>query len=544
VEVFNINNSRDEVTGELRRHVVKYARAMFTVEEVVFLHSGNREPRQLFINIHVQDVDGGFFFTAGERYFVAGEFMQSGFMSRGSWRSMPSIRLTTFETSHTDTVQTIAKYEDMDEDFWLAAVFQELSQLPRADEFPMQIKVNVASEHTGYFPFALGEMTWEEALNSPMSNEIEEQLTTVSRNSNRLNILTTNRLNSFYMFNQHRANIEVGRDFTQEEYEEGARVVLIPRFLANSNGLEVGDTIYLHIFDGQYISTVSIGAYQQTTPEGEVIRTNHQSYRTWEPGGYTSDMRITEPIAFEIIGIYFTRNPRLRNDPQGIPLNVLFIPDGAFEGFEPLEINGDDRAESPLLNTIIIPNGKIEEFRRTINAMIPGYGNFFMFYDQGYAHVRAPLDNLLRNAWFIFTLCLAGWIVAAMVFCLFFVLRKKKETSLLYALGISRGARFRWVFVQCLIVIVIAQGATFFASNHFFDRIFEYAVERTFIAIEEEETTIFADAAVIKDGVALETEITQEPLAIPLATAASSVLLLCAAAGFAISISKATGEKR
>jgi hypothetical protein len=108
-------------------------------------------------------------------------------------------------------------------------------------------------------------------------------------------------------------------------------------------------------------------------------------------------------------------------------------------------------------------------------------------------------------------------------------------------LGFSRKSRFKWVFVQCLIVIILAQGVAFFASNHFFDRIFDYAIERAFIAEDEEESTIFGDTATLADGITAETEFEQEPLAIPLAMAASSILLLCAAAGLAHGMSRRRG---
>jgi acid phosphatase family membrane protein YuiD len=544
IETFQLTGYRDDETGEWRRQLLSYAQIMFTVEETLLLHPRISAPQQIMVTLHVQDANSGYFFTEGGRYFISGNIFVGGRNVNNPQLTQHSLSVSFPPLDRTTVTGAMASYDELTPDQWLEIVWRIADDLPTEDDFPMDITGFVIDTNdTRDFLFALGDMTFEEASRSPMGEAIHEAVNTADKNSNRLNIITTGNLESIFMFNQHRVQIEAGRGFTRQEYESGARVVVIPRILAEENGLAVGDTLSLCIFEGQFRSvtyTVSTGT---TNPDGTFAYTERRSYRSWQPGGFAAGMREAEPLEFEIIGIYFAPPARVENDPHGIPVNTIFIPDNAFPGFAPLytdgetQMWGDDRAESPFLNTVIIPNGRIEEFRRSINALVPGYGNFFMFYDQGYSIVRAALDNLLRNAWFIFALCVAGWCIAALVFCLFFVLRKKKEANILYALGVYRKSRFRWVFTQCLVIIILAQGVAFAVSTYMYERILTYTVERTFIA-EENEASPFADAAIVS-GVNLQVEVRQEPLGIPLATLSASVILLLAAAG----VTKSMNEK-
>jgi hypothetical protein len=255
-------------------------------------------------------------------------------------------------------------------------------------------------------------------------------------------------------------------------------------------------------------------------------------------------MRVAdEPIVFEIVGIYNAPRAQLL-DPHSIPLNTIFIPDNSFEGF-PYE-GGDIpqwfqfQSESPMLNMIVIPNGRNEEFREAINTLIPGYGNFFSIYDQGYSIVRGALDNLLRGGTLIITLCLAGWLISEIVFCLFYVMRKKKEVGLLYAMGFSRKSRFRWVFMQCLIVVILAQIIAFTTSSMLYGQILSYANNAVEADIQDALTadTEFTDADIVEDGAQRGVTLLQDPWAVPLGIGGGMLLLLLFSGGISASIVK------
>jgi hypothetical protein len=319
------------------------------------------------------------------------------------------------------------------------------------------------------------------------------------------------------------------------------------RDLARRNDLTIGSTISLTLFDGQHI-------YYSNDDSVTNIR-----YGTWEPGGYIMGMTEAKPLEFEIVGIYIAQRPRLYDpnalDLHRIPLNTLFIPDNSITWLDgpsgdyrnqvflsrEYSIRGSNRVEPhviPLLNTVIIKNGRSEEFRQTIDALIPGYGNFFRIFDQGYSIVRASLDNLMRGGILVFALCLAGWLVSAIVFCMFFIMRKKGDAGLLYAMGFSRKSRFRWVFLQCLLIIIVAQLIAFITSSMLQEQILDIAFD--IVTEETSETLIvdFTDAIIAEEGSALDFKLSHSHWVVPLSVGSASVVLLLFTYLISMSIAK------
>ena len=58
-----------------------------------------------------------------------------------------------------------------------------------------------------------------------------------------------------YFYNGE-AQITEGRDITEEEYEDGAKVCLIPEMLAMRLGKKVGDTLTLPLYYADYSQAV------------------------------------------------------------------------------------------------------------------------------------------------------------------------------------------------------------------------------------------------------------------------------------------------
>jgi len=542
----------DPVTGERDYSLIAHAYISFEVEEVVSLHPDTPAPNMVYMNVGVQDASGGYFFELGGRYFIYGVYSPNSWKSftadysglrdqlpfvwfgmdiatggDGTWRagSSEAVFGVVSEIVEVDTVQL---REDLHNSVWSS--LRILYNVNFTDyDFPLNVIAFRSEMEAGDWWFRLGDMSFEEALRSDIGQNIELAVTAVERNANRLNIITTDNMYSIFQFHQRRATLFSGRMFTREEYETGARVAIINQPLANKNDLVVGDVITLSIYEGMYDSVTRLAGGDTSV-----------TLRSWWPGGYVPGMLVSEPIEFEIIGTF--NAPRaVFGNPNAIPMNTIFIPNNSFEGFahyySASSFWEDDRAESPLLNTIIIPNGRNEEFREAVNALLPGYGNFFIIYDQGYSIVRATIDNLIRGAVLIFILCLAGWLIAMLVFCLFFVLRKKNEVGLLYALGISKKNRFRWVFAQCLVIIIVAQGIAFVASTVFYERILDYAATTAMQDVATDDI-FFTDAAIAADGVVQELSIYQDQWAVPLGIFLGVVILLLSVGGISWKMTK------
>jgi len=126
---------------------------------------------------------------------------------------------------------------------------------------------------------------------------------------------------------------------------------------------------------------------------------------------------------------------------------------------------------------IILPNGGGGEFLSAVGELAPEYSYLFRVYDQGYSYAKPVFDTLMNYSVLVFALCAAVWAASIILFCFFFVLRRKKEAGLLNALGVNRKRRFRWVMIQCAVLIILAQAAAFSVSVSLYQNVLDYAME-------------------------------------------------------------------
>jgi hypothetical protein len=542
-------------TGEHRINTRALGLVTMDIEEVVSIHrdilpfdnrqaTNDRFLRRMHMLLPVQDAGGGYFFTVGGRYFVSGEYEFSrvlrhpntvnslqthyrstiGFYDWFNAQDTTQYRVEILESYDTADLMRLRMNEYFD--IWMTP-----------DDLPIEVwATRIKDENV--LPkgiFALGDMTMEEALASDIGDGLREAIHAAEMGANQLNVITTSNLYSLLPFNQRYAYIIEGREFAREEYESGARVALIPRLLAEGNQLSVGDTLTLTFFEGELRQFV-----------WAVINRYNNMRRMWMTGGFSPGMRESEFMVFEIIGIYESPRPAIYEyDAHIIPRNTLIILDNAIavlprDGTDPMALRAQAPALvtpeqimrlhdlptplAPMLNVITIPNGENETFREMVIDLMPEYAGLFHIYDQGYSVVRPAMENLLSNTSVIFALCLAGWLLAVIVFCLFYVLRMKKEAGLLYALGIRKRDRYRWVYMQCAVVVLAAFIFAFAASALLYEHILGFAVDASFARIPE--ATAFSDGNITAEGTQREIDVLRNPLAIPFGVGAGVAVTL------------------
>ena len=444
----------------------------FEVEQEIYLHHGRSQMRTLAAYFPASNPDGSPPVTEGKRYIISGHGLAQG--DRGpSWYdywSFPS-NITFPSALLVSPVSRISDFEIVDS-------FDAFHELPTdlgiffttslgmqnvAEVFPLDIrevipKVDDALGHEGVAWFEI-EGSLEEALASERGEEIQTALDVVRISYNSLQVLTTNDVNSIFRFNQRVNRIDEGRTFSRADYETSARVCLISRQLADENGLSAGDKLDLQLYNAnlQYIPTSEIES-------------------AWTPSLYHPSLPLTEPIEYEIIGVYSGLTQEMRD--HSVSPNTVIIPASSFD--ENPEGNPMVRTmyafSPPLLNTIIIPNGETEEAKAKIDELVEGYSGFFRYYDQGYARLVPILENLRFGMSWILGLSAISWFVALMMFSLFYTGRRIKEMSLLYGLGVSKAKCFLWVFAQCAVIIIIANIIVVSALLPVYENILESAL--------------------------------------------------------------------
>jgi hypothetical protein len=489
----------------------------FDIIETPLYHPSARFfPQRIHIPFVVFNSDGSELFEIGKQYFILGrDFYHPRDDNDTAW----PLPFYYFSYNTIDTGRFMTSTEDAG---W-RDVFPE-SELPLRIYRPVQGEPDQNMlNYLYYYWLDQGYRKIIELSELPPSAEIQaeiDEIVEMGRKSvHSLLVMTTDNIDSIFHFNQHKARIIAGRNFSRDEISNGARVCLISEELARENHLRIGDVITLSLYHTRF---------------------HYMVIDLWKPMPYSPNLYMDEPMEFVIIGIY--RAPQRDSSPYAIYYNTVFVPDSAVSHFPFFadevfaeSIFSDDILSTwhiPLLNTIIIPNGRTEEFRETVNRLIPDYASFFRIYDQGFSHINAALTNMRNGSILILALCLTSWAIVTLIFCLFFISRKGKEAGLLYAMGVSAASRFRWVYIQCIIVIIVSHAGVLAASNALYNVVLEEAWYHAESAAESDNSNDIFGGNIAEEGIRNEVELIRTRY-IMTAASLSSGAILAVITGFA-----------
>jgi hypothetical protein len=516
----------DEDGGTHRsRYIQRHYSAIFTIEEVLHLNPAYRLQQTIRISFY-KNPDGSIPFERGKRYVAMGRYSQSGggAFFGGLDIDMPEVDVAWVESG--DIVRT------NDELNRLIPVWGG-SYYPQED-FPMTVMEyvyeRVPEPGDGEYSFFELDDSLEDALASDQWERMNEALKIAEISSESFQVLTTNDANSLFRFNQRRNLMNEGRLFSSKEARDGARVCLISRQFADHNSLAVGDTVSLQMYNAVLGTVTATYAASEESMATAAV---------WIPSMYSHDLEISQPIEYTVVGIYnsFTR----QFDDYAISPNTVIIPDKSFGSLEGEPVSRFYiPAHVPLLHdALTAPNGRIEETRAAINGIADGFGYMFRFYDQGYDGLKATLSNLRAGLSWVLVLSAASWGSVAFLFSMFYIARKRKEASVLHAVGVSRKKRIGWVFIQCAVLIILALCISLAAVMPIYGGIMD-----TVAAAAEEFTLSFRDLTLsdaVDEGIRSRIPLKESVPALIIAAAAGTLLMLIMA-GFMSAKASAFGS--
>jgi len=502
----------------LKRSIV----ADFRVDEYLYLHRGRIASRTATGYFPYMNPDGSFPVEQGKRYVIAGyDHYQGGneHTDNPPWyndlpanRNMPNaIYIDILGNEYKQTEAYIAySLADISENIRGPISRQGVSQ----KSYPIQVfdQIPMPDPALGFDDPMWFELNGsiEDMLNSDMGEQIAAALRVAELSHNSLTVITTSDQNSLLRFNQRLNKITSGRAIGKKDAKTGARVCTVSEQLAETNGLKIGDMIDMQMF----VTTLG----QMQTETGRTA---------WVQNPYHPSLELTEPMEFEIIGIFSC----IRHDQNdhGVSPNTVFIPSTSFGGIDGAPVNRiDSQYGSPVLDAIIIPNEKITESKAAISSIADGYGEFFRFYDQGYSTFKPVLSNLRIGMTGITALAAAGWAIAVIMFSLFYIRRKKNEATLLYALGVSKNMRFRWVFSQSAIVILLAQVILLAATTMLFDRLLDNVIAVA-VSFTESYRDFSLSEMIIAGGFQISLPLDKTPLGLILSAVMMTLIMLVTA---------------
>lgn len=313
---------------------------------------------------------------------------------------------------------------------------------------------------------------------------------------NTLTAVATMDIDTVFAFHQGNAVISGGRFFTQTEYEQGAKVVLVSAAMASHNGLELGDKINLSFY------------------RMHIINTGVEMALTAQMSSFDSEFDSGE---FEIIGFY--SNPVMSGgDWYKIDNDTVFLPLSAVENTPYLLMHSN-------FLSVRLVNGKAETFLEEFEAAGLDGASIFV-YDQGYSKVVGALASMRNAAIVLLATCLMAGIVLAILFAFLFIGRQIRTVAIAYSLGVSRRQAFGLILSTVCLIVVVATflGGTlgYLMSGTVLETLFTRLAENN--AVDSSFSTIAAGAEAKYDI------IIPTGLAIPLLVSAGMLvitLLLC-----------------
>ena len=258
-------------------------------------------------------------------------------------------------------------------------------------------------------------------------------------------VIGTDRLETVYQFLTGDAFIIDGRSFTQEEYETGAKVLIVSEQIAQRGEIAIGDRIPF----SQYLLNVAV-----------------------EPGAsmhnpYVDDMRngvtYTDAEPYTVVGIY-RQVADWTYGAYAFSPNTVFMPrsaqiSGGFgeilppvkDGAEPADVYG-------LCLSLELVNGREEDFLLALEKST--YIGQFYAYDQGFEAVQRDLNGLALSASRLIWIAIGGWVLLLFLYLLMYQSAQKKNLGVMRSLGAAPAQATAYLFFGgfCTATLGIALG--------------------------------------------------------------------------------------
>lgn len=239
-------------------------------------------------------------------------------------------------------------------------------------------------------------------------------------------------------FIQGDSEIIAGREFTDEELVNGAKVCVIHDVLARASGLQVGDTISLNLY-----STDNGLPYQSYRTLGRGLLNPSASF-------YFDTTPFAETERYTIVGLYSSERlwPDVaRESEYSFSANTVFVPKSSVQ--MPME-----ESDSIVFNSVVLHNGKVAEFKQL--AKKAGFMDRFRYLDQDYSKIAENFhdyEELSRQA---LQVGVAIYGILLLLYLLLYPVSQRKGVRTMQSLGCTYAKRFAHVMSASLATLVPA----------------------------------------------------------------------------------------
>ena len=247
-----------------------------------------------------------------------------------------------------------------------------------------------------------GTASWQTALKA------------VDVNNHSVPVLTVEKVEALADFAAGNAMVTQGRSFSQSEYDSGAAVCLISESLARENGLNVGDTLPLSLYEDDPGLPPIYARFQESCNPRASVFVPQEGFR--------------QETEYTTIGLY-RQSSEWVTTPTSFTPNSVFVPE---KSVTCQTVYGNYGVWSSL----ILQNGTIDQMEARLKEN--GLGGTVTYYDQGYSNIVESLDGYTRVSQTVLLVGLALWTVVLAAYCVLLPMQEGKTALRMWTLGAKR----------------------------------------------------------------------------------------------------------
>ena len=227
-------------------------------------------------------------------------------------------------------------------------------------------------------------------------------------------VLTVEKVEALADFAAGNAMVTQGRSFSQSEYDSGAEVCLISESLARENGLNVGDSLPLSLYEDDPGLPPIYARFQESCNPRASVFVPQEGFR--------------QETEYTIIGLY-RQSSEWVTTPTSFTPNSVFVPE---KSVTCRTVTGS----CGVWSSLVLQNGTIDQMEARLAES--GLGGTVTYYDQGYSDIVESLDGYTRVSRTVLLVGLALWAVILAAYCVLLPMQEGKTALRMWTLGAKR----------------------------------------------------------------------------------------------------------
>ena len=227
-------------------------------------------------------------------------------------------------------------------------------------------------------------------------------------------VLTVEKVEALADFAAGNAMVTQGRSFSQSEYDSGAAVCLISESLARENGLNVGDSLPLSLYEDDPGLPPIYARFQESCNPRASVFVPQEGFR--------------QETEYTIIGLY-RQSSEWVTSPTSFTPNSVFVPE---KSVTCQTVTGS----CGVWSSLILQNGTIDQMEARLEEN--DLGGAVTYYDQGYSDIVESLDGYTRVSRTVLLVGLALWAVVLAAYCVLLPMQESKTALRMWTLGAKR----------------------------------------------------------------------------------------------------------